>query len=343
MEKSQIAHDNHFVPRFYLKNWSADGKRIWGYRLLVSEVRIPYWKEYYIDKVAYHRDLYTIVKDGQESDDFEEYLEKKIEVPAQKSLNKVKNNEKLNPQDWMRLVYFLAAQDLRTPSNYINSKNRWEKTLPTTLQNSLEKSVQNLQKAKENHFAKSEKVNSKYDVFDDLIQSAIVEKDGKKYIKAEMAIGRNLWVAYQKYHLTNNVKALLSHKWSIIKPFEGLTWPTSDHPVVKLEYYQVGKYSLKGGWGKPKTDIFMPLSPNHLLFTEIGEDTSDYGTFSFDMTNRLTIFILENVFRFIFSKYKNLMIPSLRQRYVSAEEFQNEVDQWKKWHSNQSQSEEKYN
>ena len=40
-----ITHRNHYVPQFYLKNWSNDGNKLWVYSLLVPHVKVPYWKE----------------------------------------------------------------------------------------------------------------------------------------------------------------------------------------------------------------------------------------------------------------------------------------------------------
>lgn len=43
LSTNQITHNNHYVPQFYLKNWSQDGNSIFVYNLLVSDSRIPYW------------------------------------------------------------------------------------------------------------------------------------------------------------------------------------------------------------------------------------------------------------------------------------------------------------
>ena len=341
MEKNQITHNNHYVPRFYLKNWSSDGKRIWGYRLLVSSENIVPWKQYLIDNIAYQQDLYTLVDNGQEEDDFERFLEKEIEVPAQESIKKIVGNKELSSTDWERIVYFVAAQDLRTPLNYIEARKRWIETLEPVLQNSLENGVQKYIQHRDDTF-KTAKTRSKYGIFDDLVKYEIIKEKDQSYISAELPIGRKLWIAHQKYHLQNNVDALLSHKWSIISPAGGLTWPTSDHPVVKLEYTSDKKYNLKGGWGKNKTDIFMPISPNHLLFTEVGEELPDYYPFSFELTFRFIKFIAEKAFRFIFSEYRNHWLPIIRPRYVDPDEFKNEENQWKIWHEDQSESERKF-
>ena len=44
MSKPEITHDNHYVPQFYLRNWSTDGLRVFTYRLLASHPNVPLWE-----------------------------------------------------------------------------------------------------------------------------------------------------------------------------------------------------------------------------------------------------------------------------------------------------------
>ena len=85
----QITHDNHFVPQFYLKQWSDDDLHIWAYRLLVSNINVPKWNYRSIDRVACLRDLYTLHENGEDIDDFEKWLEADFENPVSNSLSKV--------------------------------------------------------------------------------------------------------------------------------------------------------------------------------------------------------------------------------------------------------------
>ena len=40
-----ITRRNHYIPQFYLKNWSLDGKTIRTYSILVSNANVPYWTQ----------------------------------------------------------------------------------------------------------------------------------------------------------------------------------------------------------------------------------------------------------------------------------------------------------
>ena len=86
-------------PRFHLKQWSKDGQRIWGYRLLVSHENVKESDRYAVSRIAVHRDLHTETTDGIETDDFERFLASEYETPAQEALGKVRNNQTLNVGD----------------------------------------------------------------------------------------------------------------------------------------------------------------------------------------------------------------------------------------------------
>lgn len=122
----QITRDNHFVPQFYLKKWSKNGTHIWAYRTLVSHQSNPEWKLRAIRGVAFQRDLYTSIENGEEIDEFERWIESNYEQPVQESIQKVIKNKNLTNLDWECLALFVAAQDVRTPTSYLESMKRWK-------------------------------------------------------------------------------------------------------------------------------------------------------------------------------------------------------------------------
>jgi hypothetical protein len=68
--------------------------------------------------VAYYSHLYTRIAAGEESDEVEKWLDREFEGPAEESLHKATSEARLTPDDWRRLVCFLAAQDVRTPARF---------------------------------------------------------------------------------------------------------------------------------------------------------------------------------------------------------------------------------
>lgn len=53
--------DNHYVTKSYLKLWSADGEKIWTYRVLASHPNVQQWKLVSLKGIAYHTHLYARV------------------------------------------------------------------------------------------------------------------------------------------------------------------------------------------------------------------------------------------------------------------------------------------
>lgn len=340
---SQVTHDNHYVPQMYLKQWSNDGLQVWAYRILVSHDNVPKWTRRSISQVAYFRDLYTDIKDGEEIDEFEKWLEAEFENPAQESIRKVIKDNPLSSLDWERLAKFLGAQDMRTPLNYLESTERWNNTLPHLLQSTLEEAVSKLEQKKNLEIATLPSENTP-NLFDDILTIETVTSKKSKteqgYISAEISTGRKLWLQSQKHLLTNTITTLKNHKWCIVRPARGYQWFTSDHPVVKLNSYGLGKYDLKGGWGKIGGNIFMPISPRHLLFTQIGDYLPDRLTFTSDQTKQIQSLIAERAFRWIFAREQLVFLEKMRPRLVDPEAFKDEEERWKNWHDLQKQAEE---
>ena len=251
----------------------------------------------------------------------------------------------LSAIDWERLASFLGAQDVRTPSSYLESMERWEKTLPNRMQETLEKSVRKLEEIKSRGETIQQSSTSDNPLFKNTLKIQIhpsSEPDKEQgYIKAEVVTGRAFWLECQNLFLTKTVKVLQAHKWSIVRPAKGSQWFTSDHPVVKLNYYKDDNYNLKGGWGNKGANIFMPISPRHLLFTQIGDEFPDRFTLTTEQTRKFQSFIAERSFRSIFAREPLKIINKLRPRNIDPEAFNHELELWKKWHEQQSQAENK--
>ena len=339
---SQVTRDNHYVPQLYLKQWSPDGLHVWAYRTLVSHDNVPEWNYRSISQVAFQRDLYTEIEDGKEVDRFEKWVEAKFERPVQESIQKVLNDKPLSSFDWERLVGFLGAQDVRTPLNYLESFERWKKTLPNLIENTLEKSIRRFEQNKKPDPIKPSS-QTVPDLFEDLLKVEMISskqsETGQGYISAEITAGRKLWLQSQRRFLTKTFSVLKNNKWCIVRPAQGLQWFTSDHPVVKLNFYSGGNYDLKGGWGKEGGNIFMPVSPNHLLFTQIGDDIPDYLTLSPEQTIQFQILLAERALRWIFAHEQLKIVNKFRPRYVDADIYNREMNMWSNWHEHQKQAE----
>jgi hypothetical protein len=340
----QVTHDNHFVPQSYLRRWSKDGHRIWCYRILVPHENVCQWELRSVREVACRRDLYTSLVGGQESDEFEQWIGSEFETPAHDVIEKAVHGDTLTSSDWERLIRYLAAQDLRTPQNFIEFVAHWKDVLPEIMQNTLREAVRTLEEGE--RIGQKPKVASvsARQPFANVIKVKINPHARPETEEGEIGlavtVGRRLWLESQRHLLENTAKVLLSHSWSIAEVANNREWFTSDHPVVRLNYYCEGSYDFKGGWGERGGNLFMPISRKHLLFTEIGEKLPNRIALSAKQTSEFRRYIAERADRVIFAYSQLDDVRRLRPRHVNLEVYRGERETWRNWHCSQSRAEQ---
>jgi Protein of unknown function (DUF4238) len=337
-----ITTDNHYVSRGYLKRWVSSDKRLYTYRLLVSHPEVPLWKKSSPRGVAKLSHLYTRIVAGHETDDIERWLNQDFESPAEEALHKVTENRRLTPEDWKRLVRFLAAQDVRTPARLIEDLQRWDKTLPHLIENTLQEVVHELELAQKSGDPLPQLPPHPYaDYLPFRVKTEILPDQEFGTLTGEVLLGRSLWLFGLQQALTQTVKILLQHRWTILRVPAGAAWITSDNPVIRLNYYGDDKYDFKGGWGRIGSELLLPLNPHHLLYTQIGKQVPPWGTpVSRSKAEKIQQFIAEHAHRMIFASNAYVEVPRLRPRTVDAALFQHENEQWKKWHEEQIAAEQ---
>lgn len=289
--------------------------------------------------LAYHAHLYTRVVATGLTDEVERWLDSEFESPAGTVIQKVVNDERLTPQDWSHLIRFLAAQDVRTPARLREMLQRGHQTLPELLEDTLKKSVHELEiSRREGLLDRSRSIDTEYLPCRVTTELSPGEEQGR--LRVEIVNGRGLWLFNLKQLLTRTINVLFEHKWTILRSPEGMEWLTSDDPVVRLNYHNAARYGFGGGWGSPGTEIFLPLSPRHLLYTKIGAKPPQRGTvLSNELANRLQRFTIEHAHRCILAKEEDKNVSKIRPRVVDSAAFKSEADQWRRWHDEQTNAE----
>lgn len=341
--KKPIASDalrvkNHYVPEMYLKNWAKQSE-VATYALLVPNASVPHWKHRSLRGIGYHRHLYTYQGRDGESDTFERWLSEKFESPAISAIQKVLHTQKLNGEDWYHLVRFLAAQDVRTPARLHEFMQRHEKTLQQDINQIVEASIAQLEDLV-HHNRPLPKAESRLTITESPFKVSIRRNpEGDGHCKAETVLGRKLWMHMSELVLTDTLQHLLKHRWTIFEAPPGITWLTSDKPVVRLNYYEPGKYDFKGGWASQGSEILFPLSPRHLMYTRIGHPTAQRKEIvSEELALLINQFIAEHAHRHIFA-IAPCAIEEIRPRHVSLDAFLQEKQSWETWHQQQSDAE----
>jgi hypothetical protein len=289
---------------------------------------------------VYHKHLYTRIISGVESDEIERWFDREFEAPAEDALRKATAGLQLTKFDWYNLIRFLAAQDVRTPARLMESLSRSNETVPATLQECVEGAVRKLEEARRlgKPIAQAKFPNS--EILPIRVTTEVKPRQEFGTIKAETIVGRSSWLFSIKHLLSQTANVLQSHKWTILKPPDGMSWFTSDNPVIRLNYYSDQKYNFDGGWGSVGTEILLPLDPQHLLYAQIGQRPPDRGSVvSHTHAEFIRRVIAEHAHRYIFSSSEDVEIPRLRPRTVSADMVRDEKEQWRRWHEEQSRAE----
>jgi len=338
-----LTHDNHYVPRLYLKNFASATGEICMFRTLVSHPGVPIWEHFNATGMGYQRDLYTRIASGEETDDIEKWMSRDFETPAEEPIRKVAQDEELTASDWNTLIRFLAAQVVRTPAFLVENLRRWNQMMPGFLNQTMKDVEREFRLAKESgqKIAPAEAPNREY--FPMRVDRVDIPEENSAQISTKIAVGRGLWFYSMKHILTGSksLQVLHKHKWAILSAPEGLSWFTTDDPVVRLNFQSESCYNFDGGWGNPGTQILLPLSPRHLMYTRISAAsafrTPTPSRFHARFIRRM---IAEHAYRQIYSASEDGKISTLRPRIVDAEAFQHEKEQWEKWHEEQTRVEQ---
>lgn len=338
----QLHVKNHYVPECYLKRWCNRDGKVYVYRTLVAHQNVPNWKPQSASSIAYQKHFYTRMICGSESDEVEVWLSREFESPANDALDKATSDKKLTKSDWDALIRFLAAQDVRTPARLLEYIRRHGKRTADILDEIMTELPEKLANKDFDH-VKAERNPRGSEAFPLKVSTEFEKGSDYGVLTAKTYIGRSSWIYSMKYVLNNTRKHLHTHKWSIVKPAKGYTWPTSDNPVVKLNYYGSGSYDLKGGWGSEKGNIIFPIGPEHAMFVQIGDKPVPKGyRFSVDKTKEVISIICENAHRYIFSSHVDEKLPIVRPRIVDRDALKREQHEIEQWHENNVKMELEY-
>lgn len=336
-----MRRDNHYVPRSYLKRWTSDGSQVWTYRVLAAHEAVPLWRQVSTRGIAYHEHLYTKTAACGESDEIERWLDAEFEAPAEEAITKVIADKSLSRHEWRLLARFFAAQDVRTPARLLENMARWSSSLAEVIQETLTKSVAQLERMTP---SERDSLAASAAPRDDLpFRITVQRREGESggWVKGETVSGRGLWLWSMRHLLSGDaLETLCRHRWTILTPPHGISWFTSDDPVLKLNFNSPADYTFGGGWASTGTDLFLPLSPRHMLFTQIGKPVPPRGTpLAPDKAAHLRRLIAAHAHRYVFASSPDPFVASVRPRTVDSAELKRERTEWARWHADQTRAE----
>ncbi len=337
MEASlSVKKDNHFLPQMYLKNWCNEQDKVFQYRKVVQHENVPIWKDYHPSAIGYSQYLYVNTQNGNPDDVLENWFDSNYEFPAKNSIDRVIRNEKLSRDDYKLLANFVALQDLRTPKRYFEHLERSD-------EKALSDIVEDVVNDVKSKIPPDFKPDGKARYHDSLPIKVEFEEDGNDafIVKVTWLAGRASWLWSIKHVLTTVAEQLHQNSWTILHPANGMSWLTSDNPVVRLNYENDKSYDFNGGWANPNSEVFLPLGPRHLLYTQVGVSPPILrGTkLTVEQTRNINRMIAENCHNFVVSHEKRDDVELLIPRVVDKEKVETEKEHWKNWHLNHRDAE----
>lgn len=343
-----LTRDNHFIPQMYLKSFATASGKVSEYRTLVSHESVPMWKSVSVAGTGYEKHLYTRIVRGEQSDDIEQWLSSDFEAPAKESLEKVLADEDPTKADWRILTRFLAAQIVRTPAFLAKNLSRWNNMTREALDETFKEVDSLLKEAKASGKGIDDVVAPAIPEVSALYREYIPMKIDRQELKEErrvkftgrIVVGRGHWFFAMKRMLTSTLKVLETHRWAILEAPARLPWFTSDDPVICLNFRSESDYDFGGGWGRAGANILFPLSPRHLMFTEIGANAYPRKVPSRFHARLFRRMIAEHAYRKIYSLEEEEKVGKLRPRKVDSTVFRAERTLWKTWYHAQSEAEQ---
>lgn len=267
---SNIKRDNHYVPQMYLKRWS-DGYRINTYSLLVPHENVPLWKSASISHIAYLKDLYVRVSDGNEKDDFEIDFNKRIETPAAQPLTKLSAGQKITAEEWTFISDYILAQYVRTLAFYHSSHNQLIPIVEQAI-NELGFQVPIPKNKKIKQFETTEETRKANSLLPLNVEVPPLDQNSTiTNVKIETVVGKNLWLMAIHAILQKNSKVLQffrSLKWSKVICHPDCQWPTSDNPVVIINSATNRFATISKGLSDPFNVFIFPISPSIALLAK---------------------------------------------------------------------------
>ncbi|MDQ6479551.1 DUF4238 domain-containing protein [Dyadobacter sp. LHD-138] len=327
---------NHYIQEAYLRNWESTPGKVFLYQKLVSHENVPLWSERQINGIAYRKQLYSRPFSENREDEIERWFADEFESPAWPVIQNVINEERLTPDNWTKLALFLALHDLRTPARLLEHLDRYTKFVDKEFYKILLDATQKIEQGHQRNVP----INDASLTLPLKITTEIKEDEEFGILKAETAASRASWLWAIEHQLRNTVNILHKHKWRIMHSAKGLWWFTTDKPVIRLNFFSKERYNFNGGWDCKGSEILMPLSPEHMLYTKVGHYPPPRGSrFSEEQTILLRRIIAQHAHRYVYANTADDEVTRLVTRIVDRKKFKYEEVQWERWHSEQTESE----
>lgn len=322
---------HHYVPQHYLAAWSTpdNPRRTWVYRLLVPSTAELGWRRESIGYSAYVDHLYTRGAVGEESHEVERWFAEDIEGPALDPLNRLRANGRLSDEAWTRLLRYVIALDLRTPSAFA----QYAEVVTSATQVALTGVMDALARGLKRPWLRPRPRPHAPAPAEISVRIERTEQAGVAKVTSTVVASRRGWLGQLQRQVDKLLPVAQGHRWSLVEPSSSEGWPTSDHPVVRLAYFSPENFHYNAGWNTKGADIIVPLSPRVLLLAEVGRNDLPVR---FTADHYLNWFfkrvIVGRAPRYVYADRPHELVKRMRGQLVDLERYKAERRQRRDWH-----------
>lgn len=339
---SNLRAENHYIPKMLMAPWLDSAGRIWVYRLLVPDNRVPHWSQHSTTGTGKLRNLYATHGKGVKSDILEKWFNEHVEQPALDPLRKAVAKRALNAEDRKRLAKFVIAQDLRTPASFLDIQTRFGHLQQQAFEETFQEIIADLESGEIVHPPDTSTYIGTNKCAFPLPVGVRIEHDSesdKAYVSGKMVPGKQYWLHMCMRIIENNVDLVANQDWVIVNAPNGVDWPLTDKPVVKLRFNSLADYDFNGALGMHGTEILFPLSPSRLAIISVGRKMQLRDGQTLDISTALLfrLMICEHAYRAIMMPHADTAISGIRPRIADTALYQSEKDAWSNWDNQESE------
>ena len=325
-----LSRNNHYVSQMYLNTWARNHK-VEVYDLIVPNEHYPTWNKKNVKNICSYNSMFVRLENEKEIDDIEKWFADQYETPVKESLTKAITGKTLTKEDWEKLINFMTCHLLRSPA-FLQKLLDVAKNTKINIGKEITK-----EQLEENI-----KANETKSLFPIKITDLGKTDQKNHLLQVETIIGKQYYLWSIKNHLEKYSKIFQKNSWGIIEVDKDVILPTSDNPVISLNYRSENDYSLDGVWNQKNTNILFPISSNRIIYCQVGNKVPPILKCNKEKSEFLKKIICENAYRKIISIEKDQEIPKLNPRIVDKERFLQEKDMWNHFQKEYLEKEKEY-
>ena len=307
--------NNHYIPKFLLKQWSEDGKSIYMYDTIAPNADKPLWCKSFLRSTASEKGMYVRQGPDEELDDsLECKFDNAVENPAAsvvEMMNKCMRQPSIEEERILKNL--VVAQRVRTPG----ARKRAFGAAQDCLINGIPELTKSFIDIVERTGTVPEPSSEAPDV------PGLTIEPVPEGIRCGITLGSELFQYSVERGLTGEFREVFdSSHWRLgILPEDAADLPLGDEPVITSISFDREGNAERGSF------LAMPLGPRRLFYTRVGftkkemEQTATPPAFYAEVGQM----IIKQAIRRIYSRTEDPTIPESRPRKIDLQLFRQKV------------------